>query len=55
MSPITPEVARRKGNRLIILGDGQQVLPLVAVDDLIDGIQRSVRADRTSPITDRFE
>ncbi|MDP9268944.1 MAG: Gfo/Idh/MocA family oxidoreductase [Acidobacteriota bacterium] len=35
---ITGAVARRVGSRLVILGNGKQVLPLVYVDDVVDAI-----------------
>jgi len=38
MTLLTPEVARRKGNFFLILGDGARELPLVYVDDVIDAI-----------------
>jgi nucleoside-diphosphate-sugar epimerase len=38
MTLLTPEVARKMGNLLVILGDGTRELPLVYVEDLIDAI-----------------
>jgi predicted dehydrogenase/nucleoside-diphosphate-sugar epimerase len=38
MTLLTPEVARKMGNLLVILGDGTRELPLVYVQDLIDAI-----------------
>ncbi len=38
MTLLTPEVARRMGNRFVILGDGTQELPLVYVDDVVNAI-----------------
>jgi nucleoside-diphosphate-sugar epimerase len=46
-SPLmTPDVARQAGNRLIILGDGDQALPLVYVEDVVDGIMLAFASDR---------
>jgi nucleoside-diphosphate-sugar epimerase len=38
MTLLTPEVARKMGNFLVILGDGTRELPLVYVEDVIDAI-----------------
>jgi predicted dehydrogenase/nucleoside-diphosphate-sugar epimerase len=38
MTLLTPEVARRVGNALVVLGDGTRELPLVYVEDVIDAI-----------------
>jgi 2-alkyl-3-oxoalkanoate reductase len=38
MTLLTPEVARKIGNFLVILGDGTRELPLVFVEDVIDAI-----------------
>jgi predicted dehydrogenase/nucleoside-diphosphate-sugar epimerase len=38
MTLLTPEVARRVGNFLVVLGDGTRELPLVYVEDAIDAI-----------------
>jgi predicted dehydrogenase/nucleoside-diphosphate-sugar epimerase len=38
MTLLTPEVARRKGNFFLILGDGTRELPLVYVEDVIDAV-----------------
>jgi nucleoside-diphosphate-sugar epimerase len=38
---LTPEVARRIGNSLVILGDGTRELPLVYVEDVITAIERA--------------
>jgi predicted dehydrogenase/nucleoside-diphosphate-sugar epimerase len=38
MSLLTPEVARRVGNVLVVLGDGTCELPLVFVEDVVDAI-----------------
>jgi len=35
---LTPEVARKMGNFLVVLGDGTRELPLVYVEDVIDAI-----------------
>jgi nucleoside-diphosphate-sugar epimerase len=42
---ITPAVGRLRNNRLIIVGNGRGLLPLVYVDDLIDAIMRAAGAD----------
>ena len=39
---LTPAVARRKKNRLLVLGSGKVPLPLVYVEDLVDGIIQAV-------------
>jgi len=41
MTLLTPEVARRLGNFLVVLGDGTRELPLVYVEDVIDAIVRA--------------
>jgi predicted dehydrogenase/nucleoside-diphosphate-sugar epimerase len=38
MTLLTPEVARKIGRLLVILGDGTRELPLVFVDDVVDAI-----------------
>jgi 2-alkyl-3-oxoalkanoate reductase len=38
MTLLTPEVAHRRGNVFIILGDGTRELPLVYVDDVVNAI-----------------
>src|SRR5580700_4277746 len=38
MTLLTPEVARRMGDFLVVLGDGTRELPLVYVEDVIDAI-----------------
>src|SRR4029077_17580971 len=38
MTLLTPEVARRVGNFLVILGDGTRGLPLVYVEDVVNAI-----------------
>ena len=38
MTLLTPEVACRKGNLFVILGDGTRELPLVYVDDVVNAI-----------------
>jgi predicted dehydrogenase/nucleoside-diphosphate-sugar epimerase len=38
MTLLTPEVARRVGNFLVVLGNGTRELPLVYVEDVIDAI-----------------
>jgi predicted dehydrogenase/nucleoside-diphosphate-sugar epimerase len=35
---MTPAVARRLGNRLLVLGDGKLPLPLVHLDDVVDAL-----------------
>ncbi len=35
---LTPSVGRRAGKRIVILGNGRQVLPMVYVDDVVDAI-----------------
>ncbi|HUJ02704.1 MAG TPA: NAD-dependent epimerase/dehydratase family protein, partial [Rhizomicrobium sp.] len=42
---ITGAVARRAGQRLVILGNGRLVLPLVYVDDVIDAILLAAERD----------
>jgi predicted dehydrogenase/nucleoside-diphosphate-sugar epimerase len=44
MNLLTPEVARRKGNFFLILGDGTRELPLVYVEDVIDAIVLAAEA-----------
>ena len=51
MTLLTPEVARKMGNLLVILGDGRRELPLVYVEDLIDAI---VLAAKTSDFDGRI-
>ncbi len=36
---LAPSVGRRAGKRIVILGDGRQILPLVWVDDVVDAIR----------------
>lgn len=42
---MTPAVARQAGNRLIVIGNGRVVLPLIFVDDLIDALIASADRD----------
>jgi nucleoside-diphosphate-sugar epimerase len=35
---IPPSVGRRAGKRIVILGDGRQILPMVWVDDVVDAV-----------------
>ena len=42
---LTPDVARRVGNRLVILGSGQLKLPLIYVEDLVDAILLAAQRD----------
>jgi nucleoside-diphosphate-sugar epimerase len=44
MTLLTPEVARRVGNFLVVLGDGTRELPLVYVEDVIDAISLAAEA-----------
>ena len=37
-SVLTPDVARRVGSRLVVLGNGKLKLPLIYVEDLVDAI-----------------
>jgi len=50
MTLLTPEVARKMGNVLVILGDGTRELPLVYVEDVIDA---AVLAAETSKFDGR--
>jgi nucleoside-diphosphate-sugar epimerase len=50
MTLLTPEVARRLGNFIVILGDGTRELPLVYVEDVIDA---AVLAAETSKFDGR--
>jgi len=43
---ITPAVARRMGKRLVVLGDGRLVLPLVYVEDVVDVLLLAVNSNR---------
>jgi nucleoside-diphosphate-sugar epimerase len=38
MPVLTPAIARRVGDRWVVLGDGELKLPLVVVDDVVDAI-----------------
>jgi predicted dehydrogenase/nucleoside-diphosphate-sugar epimerase len=51
MTLLTPEVARRMGNFLVVLGDGTRELPLVYVEDVVDAI---VLAAETSKFDGRI-
>ncbi len=42
---ITGAVAQRLGRRLVILGDGRLVLPLVHVEDVVDALLLAARSD----------
>jgi predicted dehydrogenase/nucleoside-diphosphate-sugar epimerase len=42
---LTPDVARRVKNRLVILGNGRFVLPYIYVEDLVDAILLAARSD----------
>jgi nucleoside-diphosphate-sugar epimerase len=42
---LTPSVGRRAGKRIVILGNGRQVLPMVYVDDVVDAILLAVQRD----------
>jgi len=42
---LTPAVARRLKSRLLILGNGRLVLPLVYVDDVVDALLLAARSD----------
>jgi nucleoside-diphosphate-sugar epimerase len=42
---LTPDVARRVGKRLVVLGNGKLKLPLIYVDDLVDAILLAARSD----------
>lgn len=42
---LTPAVARRAGKRLIMLGNGKVVLPLVYVEDVVDAILCAAQRD----------
>jgi predicted dehydrogenase/nucleoside-diphosphate-sugar epimerase len=42
---LTPAVARRVRKNLIVLGNGKLVLPLVYVDDVVDGILRAGKSE----------
>jgi nucleoside-diphosphate-sugar epimerase len=44
-SPVTGAVAQRIGKRLMILGDGKLVLPLVYVEDVVDAILLAAKQD----------
>jgi len=44
-SLLTPDVARRIKNRLVILGDGNLKLPLIYVEDLVTGILLAARSN----------
>jgi nucleoside-diphosphate-sugar epimerase/predicted dehydrogenase len=46
MTLLTPEVARKIGNSLVILGDGTRELPLVYVEDVIDAIILAAEASK---------
>jgi len=43
---ITPAVARRMGKRLVVLGDGRLVLPLVYVEDVVDALLLAANSNR---------
>ena len=53
---LTPAVAQRRGNFLVVFGDGRTVLPLVFVDDVVDACllaaQRDVPAGSVFHIVD---
>lgn len=42
---LTPAVARRVGSRLVILGNGRVLLPLVYVEDVIDALLAAAASD----------
>jgi len=42
---LTPAVARRLGKRWLVLGDGSVRLPLVHLDDVVDGIMAAMESD----------
>ncbi len=43
---MTPAVARQMGHRLVILGNGQLVLPLIYVEDVVDAVLLAAQAGR---------
>jgi predicted dehydrogenase/nucleoside-diphosphate-sugar epimerase len=45
MTLLTPEVARRMGNFLVVLGDGTRELPLVYVEDVVDAVVLAAEAN----------
>jgi predicted dehydrogenase/nucleoside-diphosphate-sugar epimerase len=47
MTLLTPEVARRIRNTLIVLGDGTRELPLVYVEDVIDAIALAAETSKS--------
>jgi predicted dehydrogenase/nucleoside-diphosphate-sugar epimerase len=48
MTLLTPEVARRMGNLLIILGDGTRELPLVYVEDVVDAMLLAAETSKSN-------
>jgi predicted dehydrogenase/nucleoside-diphosphate-sugar epimerase len=45
MKLVTAAVARRVGNRMLVLGNGNLALPLVHVDDVVDAIELAIAAE----------
>jgi predicted dehydrogenase/nucleoside-diphosphate-sugar epimerase len=42
---VTPAVARKMGARWLVLGDGNIRLPLVYIDDVVDGVVRAAQSE----------